>query len=57
MKLELNEELYKIFISTILFILAIIFKINILFIFAYIIISYELFIEAIKEKELFNEAT
>ena len=36
MKLELNEELYKIFISTILFILAIIFKINILFIFAYI---------------------
>ena len=33
------------------------FKINILFIFAYIIISYELFIEAIKEKELFNEAT
>lgn len=57
MKLELNEELYKIFISTILFIIAIIFKINILFIFAYIIISYELFIEAIKEKELFNEAT
>ena len=57
MKLELNEELYKIFISTILFILAIIFKINILYIFAYIIISYELFIEAIKEKELFNEAT
>ena len=57
MKLELNKELYKIFISTILFILAIIFKINILFIFAYIIISYELFIEAIKEKELFNEAT
>lgn len=57
MKLELNEELYKIFISTILFILAIIFKINILFIFAYMIISYELFIEAIKEKELFNEAT
>ena len=57
MKLELNEELYKIFISTILFILAIIFKINILFIFAYIIISYELFIEAIKEKERFNEAT
>ena len=57
MKLELNEELYKIFISTILFVLAIIFKINILFIFAYIIISYELFIEAIKEKELFNEAT
>ena len=45
MKLELNEELYKISISTILFI------------FAYIIISYELFIEAIKEKELFNEAT
>ena len=57
MKLELNEELYKIFISTILFIIAIIFKINILYIFAYIIISYELFIEAIKEKELFNEAT
>ena len=57
MKLELNEELYKIFISNILFIIAIIFKINILFIFAYIIISYELFIEAIKEKELFNEAT
>ena len=57
MKLELNEDLYKIIISTILFIIAIIFKINILFIFAYIIISYELFIEAIKEKELFNEAT
>ena len=30
MKLELNKELYKIFISTILFILAIIFKINII---------------------------
>lgn len=57
MKLELNEDLYKIIISTILFIIAIIFKINILFILAYIIISYELFIEAIKEKELFNEAT
>lgn len=61
MKKIINEDLLKIIISTILFIIALFlpnpFKLIILII-SYIIISYEIYIEAfneLKEKEIFNE--
>lgn len=61
MKKIINEDLLKIIISTILFIIALFlpnpFKLIVLII-SYIIISYEIYIEAfneLKEKEIFNE--
>lgn len=61
MKKIINEDLFKIIISTILFIIALFlpnpFKLIVLII-SYIIISYEIYIEAfneLKEKEIFNE--
>ena len=61
MKKIINEDLLKIIISTILFIIALFlpnpFKLIVLII-SYIIISYDIYIEAfneLKEKEIFNE--
>lgn len=58
-KFEMNEDLIKIILSAIIYVLAIVLNCNpILLILSYIIISYEIYINAIKdlfEGELFNE--
>lgn len=63
MKIKLNSDLIKIIISAILFILSLFFKDNIyliLLVCSYLVISYEIFIDAVKkifQGEIFDENT